>query len=105
LRKATWFVSTAVLLVACGDVRVGLKSVPVEVAQSDDAALGAIKNVLPPDQEKCSLELVKAGASTRVSESTTKQVLSVRVCGQLQEFSIQRSQTSGDKVLIVAQKI
>lgn len=48
-----WLLSTSVLFVACGDVRVGLKSVPIGVAQSDDAALEAIKSALPPDQLYC----------------------------------------------------
>ena len=103
--RAIGLVTAGALLVACADARVGMQTTPIGAVNSDDAVLQAIRHALPPDQQTCQLELVTMGNAQQASESTNRQVASVRICGRPQEFSIQRSKINADSVLITAKKI
>jgi hypothetical protein len=93
------------LLVACADVRVGMQRSPIGAVNSDEAVLQAVRHTLPPGEQNCQLELVTGEDAQRASENTAKQVVSVKICGRSQEFSIQRSHVDADSVLIIAKKI
>jgi hypothetical protein len=105
MRGVTGLVIAAALLVACGDVRVGMERSPIGAVDSDQAVLEAIRHALSPDEQTCQLELVTLVNTPQGSESTSKQVASAVVCGRSQKFSIQRSQINADSILIAAKKI
>jgi hypothetical protein len=92
-------------VVGCGTSRWGIVNVPPEKAGSDATALEAIKHALTPEESTCNVELVQAHTPDQASPSTVMQVLTVKVCGKNQKFSIQRSQTKPDNVLVSATKI
>jgi hypothetical protein len=93
------------LIVACTDVRVGMERSPIGAVNSNEAMLQAIKHSLPSSEQTCQLELVSLDNAQGVSENAAEQVASVRICGRLRKFAIERNQVNADSVLIVAKKI
>jgi len=91
--------------VSYGDSRWGIVNVQPEDAGSDATAIAAIKNALTPKEASCVVELVQAGTQDQTSPNTIMQKLTVTVCGKKQKFSIQRSQTKPNNVLVSAKKI
>jgi hypothetical protein len=90
------------LLVGCAEVKV---RVSIGAVNYDELVLQAIAHALAPGERTCPLELAAMGDAQQVSEGTDKQMASVKICGRLREFSIQRSSFNADGFLIVAKKI
>jgi hypothetical protein len=78
---------------------------PIGSGDSDGAVLQAVKHALPPDEQNCPLDLLTAGDAQQATKIADKQVVSVKICGRSQRFSIQRSQVNADTVLVTARKI
>ena len=95
----------SILMVGCGTSRWGVVNIQPEKANSDATALEAIKHALAPEETSCSVELIQVGTQNQTSPNTVMQLLTVNVCGKKQKFSIQRSQTKPDNVLVSATKI
>ena len=95
----------SLLVVGCGTSSWGIVNIPPDKANSDVTALEAIKRALAPGEQSCSVELIQAGTQNQTSPNTVMQALIVNVCGKKQKFSIQRSQTKPDNVLVSATKI
>jgi hypothetical protein len=95
----------ALLVAACANERVGMQTYPIGSVDSDGDVLQAVKHALPPDEQACALELLTAEDSWKAAESTSKEIVSVKVCGRSQDFSIQRIHQNADSVLIVAKKL
>ena len=93
------------VVAGCGTSRWGIVNAPPERASSDAAAIEAIGHALALGEASCSVELVEAGAPNQTSPNTVMQVVTVNLCGKKQKFSIQRSQTKPDNVLVSAKKI
>jgi hypothetical protein len=105
MKSSLVFLIICIGAVGCGTARWGLVNVPPEQALSDSIAVQAITRALEPGEANCKVELVQAGAQDQISFSTVMQELTVTVCGKKQKFSIQRSQTRPDNVLVSAKRI
>lgn len=103
--RPTMLLSAWFFVAACSDVRYGMNNVPLSNANSDAAALETIKRALPPEKMNCQIDLVGMSEGDQVSSSTIKQVATVKVCGKIEKYSIQRSQVKEDRVLIAAKRI
>lgn len=97
--------AVGILFVACREVRVGMQRYPVGSVDSDGAVLQAVRHALSPDEQNCPLDLLTAGDAQQVAESTGTQIVSVKICGRSQRFSIQRTRVNADSVLVTARKI
>jgi hypothetical protein len=98
-------ITAASLLVACAHERVGTQLSSIGNVDGDGAVLHAVKHALSNGEQECPLELLTPSNSARAADPTTQEIVSVKICRNPQNFSIQRKAVDADSLMIVARKV
>jgi hypothetical protein len=97
-------ITAASLLVACVHERVGTQLSSIGNVDGDGAILQAVKHALSHHEQECPLELLTPSDSW-ADHPAAHEIVAVKICGNTQNFSIQRKALDADSIMIIAMRV